>query len=171
MDVSENEIGLREGRAKFGDLVNRAEYAGETTYITRHGRRVAAIVPINRIAKEPVMRTVYSTIDRVDPTVTREIADAVQEALKSGHVERESYAEEDGVRNTWIRVVAFELDGQQRWAMAHEDPAEAECIDSADRAEIVALYEKQVRDLMTISEWTFDETDVEVADDDGSDEQ
>lgn len=50
-----NEIGLREGRAKFGDLVNRAEYAGEITYITRHGRRVAAIVPINFIAQELAM--------------------------------------------------------------------------------------------------------------------
>jgi prevent-host-death family protein len=53
--VSENEIGLREGRAKFGDLVNRAEYAGEVTYITRHGRRVAAIAPINLIPQERSM--------------------------------------------------------------------------------------------------------------------
>lgn len=53
--MSENEIGLREGRAKFGDLVNRAEYRGETTYITRHGRRVAAIVPINLAPQERIM--------------------------------------------------------------------------------------------------------------------
>lgn len=60
--VSENEIGLREGRAKFGDLVNRAEYAGEITYITRHGRRVAAIVPINAIPQEQAMTvTLYET--------------------------------------------------------------------------------------------------------------
>ncbi|MFI7448056.1 type II toxin-antitoxin system Phd/YefM family antitoxin [Nonomuraea sp. NPDC049714] len=55
--MSENEIGLREGRAKFGDLVNRAEYSGQTTYVTRHGRRVAAIVPIHLIPQECTMTT------------------------------------------------------------------------------------------------------------------
>ncbi|MFI6595014.1 type II toxin-antitoxin system Phd/YefM family antitoxin [Nonomuraea sp. NPDC050536] len=161
--MSENEIGLREGRAKFGDLVNRAEYAGEITYITRHGRQVAAIVPINRIAKEPVVRTIQSTIDRVDPTVTRDIANAVREAIDAGYVERESYSlDEIGQKEYHIRVVAFEMEGQQRWALVHDDPAESELIDSADLAEIAALYEKQVHDLTTISGWEFDETDVDV---------
>lgn len=57
--VSENEIGLREGRAQFGELVSRAEYAGTITYITRHGRPVAAIVPVNRVAKEPIMTPTF----------------------------------------------------------------------------------------------------------------
>ncbi|WP_197093629.1 type II toxin-antitoxin system Phd/YefM family antitoxin [Nonomuraea sp. SBT364] len=65
--MSEDEIGLREGRAKFGDLVNRAEYAGQTTYITRHGRRVAAIVPIDQIAKEQSMETISFTRDNDNP--------------------------------------------------------------------------------------------------------
>lgn len=169
--VGKNEIGLREGRAKFGDLVNRAEYAGEITYITRHGRRVAAIVPMNRIAKEPVMRIVASTIERVDPTVTPDIEQAVRAAVEDGYIARESYSRgASGEKEYHIRVVEFELDGQQRWAMAHDDPNEAELIDSADRGEIDALYEKQVGDLMTISGWTFDETDIEVTEDDGSDE-
>lgn len=47
--MSEHEISMREGRAAFGDLVSRAEYSGEITYVTRHGRRVAAIVPLDRI--------------------------------------------------------------------------------------------------------------------------
>ncbi|MGW4412630.1 type II toxin-antitoxin system prevent-host-death family antitoxin [Nonomuraea sp. NPDC004702] len=60
--MSEKEIGLREGRAKFGDLVNRAEYAGQITYITRHGRRVAAIVPIHLVPQEQAMTvTLYET--------------------------------------------------------------------------------------------------------------
>lgn len=46
MGVSENEIGLREARAQLGELVNQAQYNGVATYITRHGHRVAAIVPI-----------------------------------------------------------------------------------------------------------------------------
>lgn len=44
--MSEKEIGLREGRAKFGDLVNRAEYARQSTIITRHGRPAAMITPV-----------------------------------------------------------------------------------------------------------------------------
>jgi prevent-host-death family protein len=164
MVVSENEIGLREGRAKFGDLVNRAEYAGEITYITRHGRRVAAIVPINRIAKEPIVRTVSSTIDRVDPTVTPDIRDEVRAAVEAGHIVRESYSVGDsGAKDYHIRVVEFELDGQKRWAMVHDDPNEAELIDSSDRDEIEKLYEKQVSDLANISDWGFDETDVDIA--------
>jgi len=65
MGVSENEIGLREARAKIGELVNRAEYHGTTTYITRHGRRVAAIVPV----KEPAMLT-YAPANYGNRTVT-----------------------------------------------------------------------------------------------------
>lgn len=162
MDVSENEIGLREGRAKFGDLVNRAEYAGHITYITRHGRQVAAIVPINRIAKEPTVRTVHSTVDRVDPTVTSDIAEAVREAVENGQVERKSACLEGDIEYVSIRLVAFTLDGQDRWAMFHEDNSQVELIDSTDRDEIEALYEKQVRELATFSEWTFDETDVDL---------
>lgn len=29
----------------LGDLAARAEYGGETVYLTRHGRRTAAVVP------------------------------------------------------------------------------------------------------------------------------
>lgn len=43
---------MREARASFGDLIGRAEYGGQITYITRHGRRVAAIVPLDRIRPE-----------------------------------------------------------------------------------------------------------------------
>ena len=32
-------------RGRFSELVNRAAYDGETTYLVRHGRRLAAIVP------------------------------------------------------------------------------------------------------------------------------
>jgi prevent-host-death family protein len=80
--VSENEIGLREGRARFGDLVNRAEYAGEITYITRHGRRVAAIVPTNRIAKEQGMN-----VQDLTTAVTTTLGDHVDDFDIPGIVE------------------------------------------------------------------------------------
>lgn len=54
------EIGLREARAQLGPLANRAELAREITYLTRNGRRVAAIVPLDRI-KETTMQTTTAT--------------------------------------------------------------------------------------------------------------
>lgn len=52
--LTENEIGIEQARAILGDLANRAHYSGQVTYITRHGRRIAAIAPLNHI-KEPAM--------------------------------------------------------------------------------------------------------------------
>ncbi|HJP79504.1 MAG TPA: type II toxin-antitoxin system prevent-host-death family antitoxin [Pseudonocardiaceae bacterium] len=39
------EMSLSEARAQLPDVTNRAEYAGETVYITKHGRRTSAVVP------------------------------------------------------------------------------------------------------------------------------
>lgn len=36
-------------RAKFSEVVGRAQHAGTATYITSHGRRVAAIVPVEAL--------------------------------------------------------------------------------------------------------------------------
>ena len=55
MDVSENEIGLREARAQIGEIANRAHLTGQVTYLMRNGRRIAAVVPVNRVAKESTM--------------------------------------------------------------------------------------------------------------------
>lgn len=38
------DIGLTDARSALGDLAARAEYGGETVYLTRHGRRAAAVV-------------------------------------------------------------------------------------------------------------------------------
>lgn len=40
-----SEMSVSEARRHLSDLVNRAAYAGETVYLTRRGRRVAAVVP------------------------------------------------------------------------------------------------------------------------------
>lgn len=36
-------------RAKFSEVVGRAQHAGTATYITSHGRRVAAVVPVEAL--------------------------------------------------------------------------------------------------------------------------
>jgi len=67
--VSENEIGIEPARARLGDLANRAYYAGQVTYLTRRGRCVAAIVPLDRIKENHMTATVTAadivvTLDR-----------------------------------------------------------------------------------------------------------
>ncbi len=38
------DVALTDARSSLGELAARAEYAGETVYLTRHGRRAAAVV-------------------------------------------------------------------------------------------------------------------------------
>lgn len=38
-------LSITEARGQLADVVNEAAYAGTVTYLTRHGRRLAAIVP------------------------------------------------------------------------------------------------------------------------------
>jgi prevent-host-death family protein len=47
--VSEPEIGVEEARKKLGDLVDDAALDGAVTYLTRRGRRYAAIVPADGV--------------------------------------------------------------------------------------------------------------------------
>lgn len=44
------EMPISEARDKLADVVNRAAYTGEPTYITRRGRRLAAIVSPTQLA-------------------------------------------------------------------------------------------------------------------------
>ncbi len=39
------EIAVSDARVHLADVVSRAAFAGERTYLTRRGRRVAAVVP------------------------------------------------------------------------------------------------------------------------------
>jgi prevent-host-death family protein len=38
------DVALTDARSSLGELAARVEYAGETVYLTRHGRRAAAVV-------------------------------------------------------------------------------------------------------------------------------
>lgn len=40
-----SEMAVTEARADLGSVTSRAEYGGETTYLTKHGHRAAAVVP------------------------------------------------------------------------------------------------------------------------------
>lgn len=45
------EIGIEQARKSLGDIANRADIGGTITYLTRNGRRVAAVVPLERIVQ------------------------------------------------------------------------------------------------------------------------
>lgn len=46
MSTAPEEMPATEARNAFSEVIGRAHHAGTTTYITSHGRRVAAIVPV-----------------------------------------------------------------------------------------------------------------------------
>jgi prevent-host-death family protein len=46
MSGSATELPVTEARHRFSDVVNAAAFRGEVTYVTRRGRRLAAVVPI-----------------------------------------------------------------------------------------------------------------------------
>lgn len=50
------EVGIREAREQFADLVNEAAVRDTITYLTNRGRRVAAIVPLD-VAEATERRT------------------------------------------------------------------------------------------------------------------
>ena len=43
------EVSVTEARSAFADLVNRAAYAHESAYLTKQGKRVAALVPADAL--------------------------------------------------------------------------------------------------------------------------
>jgi prevent-host-death family protein len=55
-----SEMALTEARLHLADVVNRAAYTGEGIYLTRHGRRLAAIVPVE------VLDAIEALEDRID---------------------------------------------------------------------------------------------------------
>lgn len=67
---------IRAARINLAAIVDRAEHDGEPTVITRHGREVAAIVPIDLLREYRVLeeREILRMISerRDEPTVSME---------------------------------------------------------------------------------------------------
>jgi prevent-host-death family protein len=60
-----SEVPITEARDQLGDLVSRVEYAQERVVLTRRGRPVAALVPID------VLRDLEAVEDAVDLEAAR----------------------------------------------------------------------------------------------------
>lgn len=69
-------MSTREVRAKLADAVNDA-IAGRTTYITQHGRRVAAIVPLS-VADPPAGPASAETERTAEPRTEHRAPSAVR---------------------------------------------------------------------------------------------
>lgn len=62
------EISVTEARDELGELVNRARYSDERIVLTRHGKAVAALVPVD------LLREVEAAEDAADVEAARAAA-------------------------------------------------------------------------------------------------
>ena len=146
--MTTNAIGLREARTQLGPLANRADLAGEITYLTRNGRSLAAIVPIS-IAMEHVMpRNVISTNAHID--VTDEYSEQIDKLIETDAatlLRRTTQRNELGHVDYYTYVVAYDApNGKgERWAVDYSDPASREVEEFDNQADAEARYEEMVR--------------------------
>ena len=91
------EIGIEQARKSLGDIANRAQLTGAITYLTRNGRRIAAVVPLEL------------TMQNTEYTVTIEAANADQtiwQALEAAEPVTAAEIEQDGGPEAYARWVA-----------------------------------------------------------------
>lgn len=69
-----DEIAISEARADLGPVTNRVCYGGETVYLTKHGRRAAAVVPA----------AAAELLEQVEDLLDGEAVESVLEALADG---------------------------------------------------------------------------------------
>ena len=58
-----NEITTAEARKNLAEIVNRAAYGGERFVVTRHGKELVAIVPVNDASLLSRLRTLLEKQD------------------------------------------------------------------------------------------------------------
>lgn len=71
-----NEMTVSEARAELGPVTARAEYAGETIYLTKHGHRSAAVVPAHAA----------ELLERLEDVLDAEAVENALAELESGEV-------------------------------------------------------------------------------------
>jgi len=75
MDV---DMTVSQARADLGAVTSRAEYGGETTYLTKHGHRAAAVVPA----------AAAELLEQLEDLVDEQAVHAALASLRSGDEER-----------------------------------------------------------------------------------
>ena len=88
-----SELSITEARDELAEVVNQVQYAGARTYLTRHGRRVAAIVPVSLVeAYEDVEK-------RADLVAAPEADESDEESLPWERVKAELPQPDPGLVN------------------------------------------------------------------------
>lgn len=69
---------MSQARADLGAVTSRAEYGGETTYLTKHGHRAAAVVPA----------AAAQLLEQLEDLIDEHAVQAALASLRSGDEER-----------------------------------------------------------------------------------
>jgi len=77
---------VSQARADLGAVTSRAEYGGETTYLTKHGRRAAAVVPA----------AAAELLEQLEDLVDGQAVQAALERLRSGDEDRLPFVRRTG---------------------------------------------------------------------------
>lgn len=77
----DNEMAISEARADLGSVAARSQYGGATTYLTKHGRRAAAIVPA----------PAAELLERIEDLLDEQAVRAALADLDTGHEERRPF--------------------------------------------------------------------------------
>lgn len=105
MTESSTELPVSVARERFADIVNNAAYRDEITYVTRHGKRVAAIAPVSALEAWP-----ENERDRIPRRGTGAALDELVKKYVAAHgVGDSSWAEEHE------EARRAEVDGESVW--------------------------------------------------------
>jgi prevent-host-death family protein len=80
------EMTVSQGRADLGAVTARAEFTGETTYLTKHGHRAAAVVPAASA----------ELLEQLEDLLDARTVEAALANLKSGKDERVPFVRRTG---------------------------------------------------------------------------
>lgn len=87
MSESAHELPVSDVRGRLADIVNEAAYGGQITYLTRHGRRLAAIVPVE--AAEAAERWEDEQLGRMADEAVEEMSRTGEKPVPLDEVRRE----------------------------------------------------------------------------------
>lgn len=87
MSEDDRELAVTDVRDRLADVVNEAAYGGQVTYVTRHGHRLAAIVPVE--TAEAAERWEDERLGRMADEALEEMARTGEKPVSLDEVRRE----------------------------------------------------------------------------------
>ncbi|MGH9307667.1 MAG: type II toxin-antitoxin system prevent-host-death family antitoxin [Acidimicrobiales bacterium] len=87
MSEGPHELPITDVRLRLAAVVNEAAYGGQVTYLTRHGRRLAAVVPVE--TAEAAERWEDEQLGRMADEAVEEMARTGEKPVSLDEVRRE----------------------------------------------------------------------------------